>query len=137
MTAGLCVSLGDVLYLRCTLCNEPAQKFFVVAQVQPLRMFLINSELTEFAKARPAHVAASPLIRYAEHSGFLKYDSFVGCDHLSHEYSYERVEALLSANPSIRVGQLHPNAKAAIGSALRGNFLLPRKYLKDLLPLWP
>lgn len=130
------IALGSVFYLRCTLCNPPKPKFFVVAQVDPLRMFLINSEMSGFAMSKAEHVAANARILVADHSSFLKHDSFVACDHLSHEYSREKLLQEVERNPSIAVGCLHTRAIEAVAEALRGNDLLPRKYLRDLLPLW-
>lgn len=129
------IAPGDVFLLQCTLCDPPKPKFFVVAQASPLRMFLINSKLTSFAMGQPAIVAASPLIR-AESNPFLRYDSYVACNHLSHEYSSERLGALLAENPSIRKGHLCPLAKASVAGALRMNELIARKYLRDLRPIW-
>jgi len=126
---------GDVFLLQCTLCNPPKPKYFVVAQADPLRLFLINSELTSFALGKPAIVAASPMIRAATNP-FLVYDSYVACDHLSHEYSLEALAMLLDREPVRRKGHLCPAAKAAVAAALRMNELIPRKYLKDLRPIW-
>jgi hypothetical protein len=134
--SGPCVSLGDVLRLMCTLCNPPKFKFYVVAQVQPLRMFMINSERTEFQQRSNEHVAATPVIRGDQHPSFLDYDSHIGCDHLSHEHSYEQVEAALAANPSLLVGHLHDDAKAVLANTLVSNPHIAGKYLRDLRALW-
>lgn len=129
------VSLGDVFFLRCTLCNPPKNKFFVAVQISPLRMVLINSERTDFAEDSAAHVRAQPQIFSAEHD-FLSHDSILSCDHISHEYSLEKLQAKLLQEPTLRRGKLHQNAMNALGAALRDNHLLPRKYLKDLQAIW-
>ncbi|MBO9766535.1 MULTISPECIES: hypothetical protein [Xanthomonas] len=135
MNAQLGISLGDVFFLRCTLCAPPKDKFFVVVQTSPLRMVLINSERTEFAQASTAHVKAQPQIFASEHI-FLTHDSFVACDQISHEYSIEKLQAQLLRYPSIRRGKLHENAMRVVGPALCDNHLLPQKYVKDLKGIW-
>ena len=128
--------LGDVIFLPCNLCDPPKHKYFVVAQVQPLRMFIINTCRTDYAEVRPAIVAASPWILVADNP-FLDHDSVVGCDcRPSHEYSYEKLEAMLKSNPSIFRGHLHVDSRKAIVEALTNNHLIPQKYLKEMLPLW-
>lgn len=129
------ITEGDVFYLRCTLCTPPKQKYFVVVQADPLRMFLVNSAINDYKAARPEHVAAMAPMRVADHP-WMDHDSYIACDHLSHEYSYDRVMALAAADPAIFCGHLHPNAKAVLTDALRGNELVPRKYLKEIRPLW-
>lgn len=129
------VSLGDVLHLRCNLCNPPKNKFFVVVLVDPLKTFLINSRLTDFQIASPAHQAAMARIRATQHD-FLDYDSVIACDHLSHEYDHETVERLLLEEPRRFVGQLHADARVAIAEALHHNKLLAGKYLKRLKEVW-
>lgn len=133
---GSTIALGDVYYLRCTLCNPPKQKFFVVAQAAPiLRMFLINSDLSAYERSRPAIVAAKARILAAEHP-FLRHDSFVGCDYVSHEYA-QALPDILADYPGVYVGSLSKNARAAVAQALSMNSLLSRRHLADIRPLWP
>ena len=135
-SSGVVVSIGDVFFLRCTLCDPPKQKYFVVAQTHPLRLFIINSRRTDYAEVRPRIVAASPALLVAQNP-FLDHDSVVGCDcRPSHEYKLEQLEELLAKDPSIRRGHLHIEAKRAILEALTDNHVRPRKYVKELLPLW-
>lgn len=130
-------ALGDVFRLRCTLCRPPKTKFFVVAQVEPLWMFLINSELTEFATLRPKYSDACPPLLASEHPSFLTHDSVLGCaDRPSFEYSRERLEVLLSADPTIKVGSLSLQACREVSARLKRNHVMPGKYLKVLVPLW-
>lgn len=136
MLGAMCVSLGDVLHLQCTLCDPPKPKFFVVAQVQPLRMFLINSNLTEFQKRSNDHLAVCPGLLADDHPQFLTHDSFLCCDHLSHEYNYEQVAQKLQKQPEVLIGHLHADAKAALCAALDNNRLLAGKHLRELRPLW-
>lgn len=130
------IELGDVLYLRCKHCVPPKPKFFVVAQVQPLRMFLINSEINQFAASKPRMVALMPMLMHVEHASFLAHDSYLCCDHLSHEYSIERVKEILRADPGVRRGQISEAGRRALAGTLRGNHLVPRKYLRDLMAVW-
>ncbi len=129
-------ALGDVFFLKCNLCDPPKQKYFVVAHVQPLRMFIINTRRTDYAEARAANVAASPDILVADNP-FLHHDSVVGCDcRPSHEYSYEKLEAMVAIDTSIYRGHLHISSRRAIVNALINNHLMPGKYLKEMLPEW-
>lgn len=131
------IQVGDVFYLRCTLCNPPKPKFFVVAALDPLRMFLINSRLNEFQASVPEIAACMVLIRATEHVDFLTHDSYVGCNQLSHEYNFAKLSELLVNHPDTRVGALHPHAKEAVSRALAGNTQLSGKYLRHVRPHWP
>jgi hypothetical protein len=111
-------------------------KRFVVAQIEPLRMFLINSERTDFAEAQPAYIAATPIIYLSDNPSVLTHNSHVGCDHLSHEYSYDQVDRKITNDPSILMGRLDQRSMVVIRDALAGNYLIPRKYLRELIPEW-
>lgn len=136
MTGGECVSIGEVLFLRCKHCNPPKDKYFVVMHVRPLRMFLINSEITPFVQNKPKRVALMVPLSQQDHDSFLKHDSYLACDHVSHEYSYERIERILELEPRRRSGMIHQNARGAIEQALRANALVPGKYLRELRAAW-
>jgi len=130
------IELGDVFFLNCTLCVPPKDKFFVVVQVQPLRMLLINSELNTFLLGKPKRLALHIPLMQIDHSAFLTHDSYLACDHLSHEYNYERLLRLSERNPSLRKGSIHADAKPKIAKAFAENHLIPRKYLHELVQLW-
>ncbi|MCR6624820.1 hypothetical protein MUU77_02745 [Pseudoxanthomonas sp. F37] len=100
-------------------------------------MFLINSALNEFQAGVPEIVACMALIRATDHAGFLTHDSYVACNQLSHEYSYEKLSGILSSDPGIRVGALHASARDSVSRALAGNSLLSGKYLRHVRPNWP
>lgn len=130
------IELGDVFLLRCMLCNPPKPKFFVVAQAQPLRMLLINSEINAFVLGKPRSLALQIRLDQKDHAGFLDHDSYLACDHLSHEYSREHLLDLLGRNPSVRKGRLHDGVRAQVALALRDNHLIQAKFLRELAPLW-
>lgn len=127
--------LGDVFYLACTLCNPPKHKYFVVAQTQPLRMLLINSEVNSFVLNKPRRHALHLSLLRSSHD-FLQRDSYLACDHLSHEYSQVQLLGLLETDPSIRRGRIHDSVRPQIASAFANNHLIARKYLNELMPLW-
>jgi len=130
------VVVGDVFFLRCTLCNPPKNKFFVVALAAPLKFFLINSALTQYQQQRRDHVAAQARIFAAEHE-FLDHDSFVGCDWLSHEYDLDALISSVEASARYRkVGVLTDNARMSVAAALVGNVHISRKYLRPLIEQW-
>lgn len=112
-------------------------KFFVVAQVDPLWMFLINSELTAFAMLRPKYADACPPLSAAEHPAFLIHDSIIGCtDRPSFEYSLDEIQKRLAADPAIKVGTLSSGARKEFAIRLARNHVMPGKYLKALVPVW-
>lgn len=127
--------LGDVFYLTCTLCDPPKQKYFVAVQVDPLRMVLINSEVSSFVRNKPRTLALHLHLAHGIHD-FLHHDSYLACDHLSHEYSRERLLTLLDSDPSIRRGRIHDCVRPKIAGAFANNHVLPRKYLREIAPLW-
>ncbi|MEN5374307.1 hypothetical protein [Stenotrophomonas hibiscicola] len=130
-------AVGDVYFLRCKNCNPPKDKFFVVALAEPLKLFLINSEMTDFQRVRREHVVAQAHIAVAEH-GFLEYDSLIGCDWLSHEYSSEDLERVLAIDERYRyVGSLSMAARQAVAAALQGNVHIAGKWLKQIKEHWP
>lgn len=133
--AATLIANGDVFHLRCKLCNPPKNKFFVVALVDPLKLFLINSDATDFQKGVPAIMATQAQIFVSEHA-FLKYDSLISCDQVSHEYSRDQLQDLIMRDATIRLGHLSDRAKEAVGRALKGNEMLPRKYLNALALCW-
>lgn len=131
------VGVGDVFFLRCLLCNPPKDKFFVVALADPLKLFLISSEMTEFQRTRPEHVAALATIEVAEHD-FLEHDSLIGCDWLSHEYDSDALERALGKDERYRlVGHLSDAARQSVATALHGNVHISGKWLKLLKERWP
>lgn len=129
------MSLGDVFYLSCTLCNPPKPKFFVVVQADPLRMVLINSDVNQFVRNKPRTLKLHLPLSHDCHD-FLDHDSYLACDHLSHEYSRERLLGLLDSDPSIRRGRIHESVRPRVAAAFANNHLLPQKYLRDIAPLW-
>ncbi|MBA0101252.1 hypothetical protein WH218_19660 [Stenotrophomonas indicatrix] len=133
----MAAAVGDVFFLRCTLCNPPKDKFFVVALAEPLKLFLINSEMTEFQRARPDRAMAQAEIAAAEHD-FLEYDSIIGCDWLSHEYGQDTLERALANDKRYRcIGRLSDAARRSVAAALRDNVHIPGKWLKLLKQHWP
>lgn len=129
------LELGDVFYLACNLCNPPKPKYFVVVQMQPLRMLLVNSEVNAFVMSKPRQLALHlPLLK--DQHDFLRRDSFLACDHLSHEYRHAQLLEMIQRDPSIKKGRIHDDVKPAIAVAFIGNHLIARKYLGELVPLW-
>lgn len=129
------IELGEVFYLTCSLCVPPKPKYFVVVQPDPLRMVLINSKINAFLLNKPRSMELQVRLLQESHD-FLDHDSYLACDHLSHEYSRERLSSLLQDDPSIRRGQLHDNVRAKVALALTKNHLIQGKYLREIAPLW-
>ncbi|WP_019304065.1 hypothetical protein [Xanthomonas oryzae] len=130
-------AVGEVYFLRCKLCNPPKDKFFVVAMLDPLKLFLINSEMTEFQQARPEFVVAQAPVLASQH-GFLTHDSYIGCDWLHHEYDGPELAKVVAQRGKYRlVGQLSAPARQAVANALVGNVHIKNKFLRVLQGLWP
>lgn len=135
MTAQPDVAIGDVLFLKCTLCDPIKDKYFVVMQLDPLRMFLVNSECSAYVDRNPNTKALMIPLLLSEH-GFFHHDSFLACNHLSHEYTLEKVQRAIELDSTVARGRVHPRVYPAILGALRKNHLVARKYLRDLVPIW-
>lgn len=131
------LAVGDVFLLQCQTCQTPKRKYFVVANLDPLLCFLINSEPTAFQKSRPEIMQTLAPILMSEHASFLKYDSYIGCNELFGEYSAGDISNILQSNPSCYVGKLSGTARLAVAAALKGNKILPAKRLAEIAANWP
>lgn len=129
------VNIGDVLYLRCALCDPPKMKFFLVVLADPLKMFVINSRANDFQLRNPDIMAALVPMYVSEHP-FLDHDSLIGCHQLWHEYNMADLAQHLLRNPRAYRGHLSTRAKSMVADALRGNEYIPTKWLRQLLVHW-
>lgn len=130
------LDIGQVFRLHCQTCHTPKPKFFVVALVDPLRFFLINSNPTLLQKSKPELMHALALVHTVQQK-FLHHDSYVACDMLFAEYDLEQLEAEVTAHPECQVGCLHTAGRKAVARAVRGNRQLPSKYREPLERAWP
>lgn len=74
-----CIVPGRLLHLFCAFTNPPKHKFVVVAAVDPeLILFVINSKIDEWLKARPDLRDRQVTIQQRDHS-FLERDSYLNC----------------------------------------------------------
>jgi hypothetical protein len=129
------LQIGQVFRLYCQTCAKPKVKFFVVALLQPLRCFVINSRATDFQEANAAAAATLAPIRLVEHA-FLSWDSFVACDVLFSEYSEQTILDHYARTPAVYVGDLSLGARASVRAALQDNKLLPVLRVKALAGAW-
>src|SRR5690349_9751057 len=104
------LAVGQVFWLRCQTCKTPKPKLHIIAMVDPMLCFLINSVRTEFQLAREPHIAATPPIFQADHS-FLDHDSYIGCNELFAEHTADSILSVMARNPRTYVGELHENAR--------------------------
>lgn len=78
------LTVGRVLKLFCKFTKPPKEKYLVVANVQPYPiLFLINSEINAFIKARPHLLQCQVQIDAASHS-FLDHHSYIDCTQANH-----------------------------------------------------
>jgi hypothetical protein len=129
------LAIGQVFYLHCQTCTTPKPKFFVVATLQPLKCFVINSQPTAFQLADPKRLAALTPIRADQHP-FLVYDSYVGCNALFSEYDEPALQAVLAKNPSAFRGVLHQDAITAVRATIANSVLLSPVRKRELLAVW-
>ena len=73
------LTIGRVIRLFCKFTNPPKEKLLVVANIQPYPiLFVINSEINAFIKARPQLLECQVQIEAADHS-FLNHHSYIDC----------------------------------------------------------
>lgn len=130
------IAVGQVFRLTCNTCTPPKLKYFVIAMVEPLRCFLINSRPTQFQASTPERLGSLAPILRAQHQ-FLGHDSYVACTDLFAEYTVEEIEAAVDADGSVFLGELSAEGRAAVARALSNNRMLPRRHLPALQAAWP
>jgi hypothetical protein len=132
------LQVGQVLYLPCKSCVEKGRlKFQVVAFTWPEpHFFLINSDQAPLASAKPTIARTQVRILQAEHSAFLRKDSWLDCSILKNDYIDAEITALLAADTTILRGVVSENCRAGVRAALIDNKLLAREHLTALRGVW-
>jgi hypothetical protein len=78
------LTVGRVLKLYCKFTKPPKEKYLVVTNIQPYPiLFLINSEINAFIKARPHLLQCQVQIDAASHS-LLDHHSYIDCTEAKH-----------------------------------------------------
>ena len=129
------IAVGQVYRLMCQTCTKPKVKYFVIALTAPCVCFVINSTPTAFQLGQPVQMAALAPVLRAENR-FLHHDSYVACNQLFAEYDEQAILNAVAADPNVYLGQLGPNAYAAVVAALTGNRLIPRGRLALITAAW-
>lgn len=99
---------GAVLRLFCDFTTPPKFKYVMVASIEPLQVFIINSAIHAYIKSSPTLLADQVDIPQADHS-FLAHDSFLNCiqAHQAFDISHVR-EAMREQFSEIYQGKLQP-----------------------------
>lgn len=99
---------GAVLRLFCDFTTPPKYKFVMIASVEPLLVFIINSEIHPYIRNNPSLLADQVDIPQADHS-FLSHDSILNCvqAHQAFNISYLHQE-LVNSFSEIYKGKLRP-----------------------------
>lgn len=86
---------GRILYLHCKFTHPPKNKFIVLVTVKPLlRVFVVNSEITEWLQARADLRDRQVTIRQQDHD-YLRHDSFLNCTETIKQISIKEMEEQL------------------------------------------
>lgn len=99
---------GAVVRLFCKFTTPPKYKYLMIATLQPLRVFIINSEIHPFILGSPELLADQVDIPSKDHL-FLVHDSILNCVEAHRAFEIEDLKAELIANFSeVYQGELQP-----------------------------
>lgn len=99
---------GAVVRLFCAFTTPPKYKFLMIATVEPLRVFIINSEIYPFILNRPELLADQVDIPSQDHL-FLTHDSVLNCIEAHRAFEIDDLKNELITNFSeVYKGELKP-----------------------------
>lgn len=99
---------GAVLRLFCDFTTPPKYKFVMLASVQPLQVFIINSEIHSYIINNPDLLADQVDIPKVDHS-FLSHDSILNCVQAHQAFNISHLQQILFEDFSqIYKGKLRP-----------------------------
>jgi hypothetical protein len=81
--------------------------------------FLINSEIHQYIKDRPALRACQVDIAQIDHPTFLDRDSYADCAGLKDDFALQSIYAQLASEPSRKKGQLTPAERSRVMAAVQ------------------
>jgi len=113
--------VGQILHLFWIVANKP--KFFVIACIEPLLLFVINSGINQFKRTHPDHLACQVKINCSEHTCFNS-DSYIDCTQIITDFDIERIKTILSVNLSDIKSVLSNVTKQEIIKAISASRLL-------------
>lgn len=102
------IKSGAVVKLFCDFTTPQKFKYFMIATVEPLQVFIINSEITEFIRRNAALLADQVDIPHKDHP-FLTHDSVLNCIEAHRGFNISDLKNELIANFSeVYQGELKP-----------------------------
>lgn len=91
------IKAGAVVRLLCDFTTPQKHKYLMIACVEPLQVFIINSEIPEFIQRNPHLLADQVDIPQADHP-FLKHDSILNCIEAHRAFNLSHLKDKLIAN---------------------------------------
>lgn len=82
---------GRILHLYCDFTKPPKNKFLVVISENPLRLFIVNSDINKFKSANQEILNCQIEILKSNYSFLSKPISFIDCSAMIISFKYEDV----------------------------------------------
>jgi hypothetical protein len=121
-----------VIRLFCHFTSPPKEKLLVVARVAAeVHVFVVNSAIPRFIRARPDMLQCQVELRKARH-GFLRSDSFLDCTRV-YSIPAQEIERHLIADMRRVRGEVGQGDRSAVIEAIRESRFLARGMKAGLL----
>jgi hypothetical protein len=128
------VICGHVYYLRLAVAAK--EKYVVPAFVEDdgrVRFFIINTDRTDFQKARPEVAKHVLQLKQKDNEKFLKYDSWLACHEVIGGWNVPEMEAVKGCYR----GPLDKATIAAVRALIRESRLYSEADKAAILKQWP
>jgi hypothetical protein len=124
---------GRILHLHCNFTHPPKNKFVVLVSVKSsLRVFVINSGITEWLQARPDLRDRQITIRQQDHN-YLRHDSFLNCTETIQQISIKEMEDQLIQDLCNIKDMVTAQEREAIRFAITGCRTLSKRDIDAIL----
>jgi hypothetical protein len=121
------------------LANDfaPTDKFLIVAAAEPaLQCFVINSVISEFYHERPSLERCQVVLRRANHTAFLKRDSYADCVKFLDDIPLVRAISQLVADASRMKGKVTAEERQAVIAAIKLSPVMSKAQKDHILTEW-
>lgn len=127
------IKAGTVIRLFCDFTTPPKFKYLMIATVEPLQVFIINSEIPEFIKRNESLLADQVDIPHKDHQ-FLTHDSVLNCIEVHRAFNISHLKSELVANFSeVYKGILKPYILRNVVDVVENSENLPLKTKKQII----
>lgn len=124
---------GRILHLHCKFTHPPKNKFAVLVSMEPtLLLFMINSQISEWLKARADLRDRQVTIRQQAHS-YLQRDSFLNCTEAIRQITQEEIEGQLVEDMTNIKDTITTEEREAVRYAVTGCRTLSKKDIDGIL----